>query len=84
MTFPFCSAFAAPVAALLQRLILGFYDAAIVASDKQSMIIAMQTKNWKWIIFFLAVVLAIGIMVWKSQQRIKELNKQLDHSKTKQ
>jgi predicted PurR-regulated permease PerM len=44
----------------------------------------MQIKNWRWIGFFLAVILVIVIMVWKSQQRIKELNKQLDHSQTKQ
>lgn len=43
-----------------------------------------QANNWKWISFFLAVVLAIAIMVWRSQQRIKELDKQLDHSQTSQ
>jgi short subunit fatty acids transporter len=46
------------------------------------MIIVVQAKNWKWIIFFLVVVLII-IMLWKSQQRIKELDKQLYHSQTK-
>jgi len=68
----------------LQRLILGFRYAAIVASDKQSMIVAIQTKNWKWIFFFLTVIFVITIMVWKSQQRISALDKQLDQSQTKQ
>jgi uncharacterized protein YpmB len=46
------------------------------------MITIPHAKNWKWIILFLVVVLAIIVMVWKSQQRIKELNKQLYHSQT--
>jgi hypothetical protein len=52
--------------------------------QEQTKMMTMQPNNWKWITFFLAVVLAIAIMVWKSQQRIKELDKQLDHSQTSQ